>query len=915
MDDHRLIDLALSKLAEIPEKSLRLLATHLRNQGKYADAGRALDALQKRTGETGTLLDSRADLLEHAMQFREARLMRELRCARYPDSQAWIRLAAHLIDTDSPDRERRLADVDRELGRLSESDLSIEMTRCDVALARDRLDEAQLIASALLDASPRSSRPSLALARIALSRGDQNLARKHLEAAREKFGTRAAQGDLARIRQTLQAGPDDALIALVNAMIAPPRASGSESLTTELREFFEPTPVEVEPIVETPAEPDVEPRVLETLRNVFGYDELRPGQAEVIQRSLAGLDTIAIMPTGAGKSLTFQLPALLLDGPVVVVSPLIALMHDQLTTLPEPLRSESTFINSTLDLAEMERRLAGVRRGQYRLVYAAPERFRQPQFLDAIRSAGLRLIVIDEAHCVSMWGHDFRPDYLFLPRALEELGDPPLLGITATATTEMAKQITTVLSRSFATVRTSSFRENLTYSVERLRDLKEKTARLVAICREEPHPMIVYVSSRKHADELAIRLQRAGVRAVPYHAGMPPDARTRNQNRFLQNQEDVIVATIAFGMGINKPDVRTIIHFSPSRSLEAYVQESGRAGRDGQPARCILLATPGDTGTIRRHANERVMTIEQLREVYRGIRNSAVGRWCIIDRQDLASLAPNSVDVGVAIGLLEQGGMLRRHPDAGRMMTIRWSHRSAEVDAGQSHDRYGQWLNRISHGSAIVTVPTPAACDELDTSPIVLERALNQQTGVSCVMQMPAVCLELLPTEGTNRGAMEALLTRLHASDQKRAEEMIAYLGTRICRHVHLARHLSERIEPCGDVCDICRSGPVTTRIERVKPRRREDPYFEALASWRLAKSREMVVPAFVVASDRLLDRLAQERPQTRGALLQISGIGSVKANQFGAEILGVIRSVGSGQTVQAVSRSESGAPGGSPLP
>jgi ATP-dependent DNA helicase RecQ len=664
-------------------------------------------------------------------------------------------------------------------------------------------------------------------------------------------------------------------------------------LSAELREFFEPPAEEQEPVIEAPAEPDVDPRVLDSIRNVFGYDELRPGQAEVIQRSLAGLDTLAIMPTGAGKSLTFQIPAMLLDGPIVVVSPLIALMHDQLTTLPEPLRSEATFINSTLDSSEMDRRLAGVQRGQYRLIYAAPERFRQPHFLAAIRSGGLRLVVIDEAHCVSMWGHDFRPDYLFLPRALEELGDPPLLAITATATSEMAKQITTVLSRSFAVVRTSSFRENLFYSVERHRDLREKTARLIAICQDQPGPKIVYVSSRKHADELAIRLRNSGIRAVPYHAGMGAEARTRNQNRFLQNQEDVIVATIAFGMGINKPDVRAIIHFSPSRSLEAYIQESGRAGRDGLPSNCILLATSGDIGTIRRHANERVMTIEQLRHVYRGIRNAAVGRWCIVDRENLAALAPDFVDVGVAIGLLEQGGMLRRHPDTGRMMTIRWSHRSAEVDAAQSHDRFGQWLGRISHGSAIVTVPTPVACDELDTSPIVLERALNQQTGITCAMQMASVCLELLPTEGVNRNAMEVLLARLHTSEQTRAEQMIGYLGTPSCRHVHLAKHLGERIEQCGDVCDICRTGPAPVKPKEVKPNRRGDPYFDALASWRLTKAREMVVPAFVVASDRLLDRLAQDRPQTRGALLKVSGIGTVKADQYGAEILEVIRSVG----------------------
>jgi ATP-dependent DNA helicase RecQ len=893
MDDRALLELALSRLPDLPEKTLRLLVGHLRYNGRMADARTVLDTLTERTGETGTILDSRADLLEQEGRSAEARLMRELRCARYPDAPAWIRLAQHLVDTPSDDRLHRLAEVDRELSRLAESDLQIEMARCDVAIARDRIDEAQTIAAALLVASPRSSRPPIALARIALARGDRTAAKRHLQDAAERFGKRTAQGDLARLRADIDHLGDAELAGIADKLVNPPGAA-PRSLFDELREVFEANEeLEPEPVLESP-EPDiVDTRILDTLRDVFGYDDLRPGQAEVIQRCLDGLDTLAIMPTGAGKSLTFQIPALLLDGPVVVVSPLIALMHDQLTTQPEPLRSQSTFINSTLDFSELDRRMAGVRQGEYRLIYAAPERFRQSQFLDAIRTAGVRLVVIDEAHCVSMWGHDFRPDYFFLTRALEELGDPPTLAITATATAEMAHQIGVVLSRSFSMIRTSAFRENLFYSVERHKDLKTKSERVVEICQQANGPTIIYVPSRKHADELSGRLRYHKIRAVPYHAGMAPADRTRNQNAFISDQADVIVATIAFGMGINKPNVRTIIHFSPSRSLESYIQESGRAGRDGQPAKCILLYTSGDIGTIRRHASERVMTIDELRDVYRNIRAAAVGRWCIVDRQDVAAFASDTVDVGVAIGLLEQGGMVRRHPDTGRTMVVRWSHRSAEVDAAQSHDRFGQWLARIRNGSAIVTVPTAAACDELDANPTVLERAVSQQTGVSCAFQGFSVCLELLPTAGTNRGAINGLLERLAASEKRRAEEMIAYLNTQSCRHLHLARHLSEKLEPCGDVCDICTTGPKVEPSRRVIPKRRDDPYFQALSQWRLEKAREMVVPAFVIASDRLLDRLATDRPQSRAALLNTPGIGTIKANQYGEDILAIIRSVG----------------------
>jgi hypothetical protein len=304
------------------------------------------------------------------------------------------------------------------------------------------------------------------------------------------------------------------------------------------------------------------------------------------------------------------------------------------------------------------------------------------------------------------------------------------------------------------------------------------------------------------------------------------------------------------------------------------------------------MTSNADIGVIRRHANERLMTIEQLRDIYRNLKRAGVGRWCLVDRQETASFAPESVDAAVAIGLLEHAGMLRRHPDIGRSLSIRWAHRSAEVDAAQSQDRFGQWLSRISNGSAIVTVPTAVACDELDASPSVLERAFTQQTGISAVFQWPSVCLELLPVATRNPAAVDGLLAQLHAAEIQRAEQMIAYLGTSMCRHMHLARHLSERIPPCETVCDICTKAPVAkVRVPVLK--RRDDPYFSALAQWRLAKAREMVVPAFVIASDRLLGRLASERPRNRADLLSISGIGSVKERQYGAEILDVIRSIG----------------------
>ena len=891
-----LIDTALARLTEVPDKTLRILFGYLRTEHRAHDAERVLTELVSRHGNSGAILDSRAELLESMGDTAGGRAMRESRVSQFPDAIGWVRLARHIIEFSPPDRTERLRDIDQELDRVAESDLSIEMAKVEVAFERGRSDDARMRAEALLSAAPRSSRPALFLARIAIENDQLHVARRYLTQAAEKFGPRAAQADVHTIIQLLSDLLEPELLLIAESMLAGPRKPSESTLSDELIALFESVAEpEIEPEMLAPLDvPDASDAITTMLRDVWGYDELRPGQAHVIQRCLDGLDTLAIMPTGAGKSLTFQLPALLLDGPVVVVSPLIALMHDQLTTLPEPLKRQSTLINSTLDQGEMDRRLDGIAQGQYRLIYAAPERFRQASFLAVLRAANVSLVVIDEAHCVSMWGHDFRPDYFFLTRALEELGDPPTLAVTATATHAMAAQIGTSLGRTFAVIRTSAFRENLFYSVERLTVAEEKAKRLVELCKDVTGSVIVYVSARKHADELASRLRYHGVNARAYHAGMATAERTACQNGFLKNDVQVIVATIAFGMGINKPDVRMIVHHSPSRSLEAYIQESGRAGRDGLPARCILLYTPGDTATIRRHANEQAVTIEELRKVYRGIKQSGAGRWSILDRQEIANIASDSTDVNVAIGLLEQANLIRRHPDSGRLVTLRWNQRSAESDVVAPNDRFGQWLARVSTGSAIVTVPTAAACDELDCSPAVLERAVVAHHGIAASFQQSSVCLELLATDTGAKVDMQSMLNRLQSAQKERAEEMIAYLTASGCRHVHLARHLSEKIPACGDVCDRCTGGgAVMPTRSRFKVSRTGDPFYTALAEWRTQKARELVVPAFVIASDRLLDNLAEAKPTTREALRGLSGIGAIKDRDFGAEILSVIQSVG----------------------
>jgi ATP-dependent DNA helicase RecQ len=335
------------------------------------------------------------------------------------------------------------------------------------------------------------------------------------------------------------------------------------------------------------------------LKRSFGFDAFRPGQEDVVRDILAGRDVLALMPTGGGKSLCYQLPALLQNGVSLVVSPLIALMHDQVRQLQDN-GIAATFINSSLEPAEISRRLGGLLRGEYKLVYLAPERLVVADFLDGTlrrlgADRGINAFVVDEAHCVSEWGHDFRPEYRQLSLLRRHHPAIPILAFTATATPRVRADIVAQLALRDAAVHLRSFnRPNLFYGV------RPKTQRSYAELRTEARAGgagIVYCLSRRRVDELALQLQTDGIKALPYHAGLDAATRRDSQEAFIRDDVQVIVATIAFGMGINKPDVRWVIHYDLPKSLESYYQESGRAGRDGDPARCILYFGASDIRT------------------------------------------------------------------------------------------------------------------------------------------------------------------------------------------------------------------------------------------------------------------------------------------------------------------------------
>ncbi|HLS27579.1 MAG TPA: ATP-dependent DNA helicase RecQ, partial [Opitutales bacterium] len=330
------------------------------------------------------------------------------------------------------------------------------------------------------------------------------------------------------------------------------------------------------------------------LEEYFGFPQFRDGQAEVVETILERRDTLVVMPTGGGKSLCYQLPALIRDGVTLVVSPLIALMKDQVDALQQR-GIPATMINSTISYAEQRERIAAMGKGDYKLVYIAPERFRSEAFTNALGKIEIAFVAIDEAHCLSQWGHDFRPDYLRVGKALGKLGRPQIAAFTATATPEVRKDILTHLElrdpKSFVT---GFSRPNLRLSVKQVSSESEKYERLQTIIGHHGTG-IVYCASRKRVEEVSNELSSAGISVVAYHGGMSDEMRERAQNQFLKKEKNVAVATNAFGMGIDRADIRFVVHFEVPGSVEAYYQEAGRAGRDGGPAVCELFFNFADT--------------------------------------------------------------------------------------------------------------------------------------------------------------------------------------------------------------------------------------------------------------------------------------------------------------------------------
>lgn len=693
----------------------------------------------------------------------------------------------------------------------------------------------------------------------------------------------------------------------------------------------------------------------EKLREVFGFEDFLDGQEKVIEEILTGRDGSVVMPTGGGKSLCYQLPALCRDGVTLVVSPLIALMKDQVDALAER-KVAVTLINSTLTWNEQKERLDGMKNGAYQLVYIAPERFRAGSFMNALRDVTIGMVAVDEAHCLSQWGHDFRPDYMRLGKALEDLGRPQCVALTATATPVVREDIRSVLKlrEPFETI--SGFeRPNLSFTITPVEKVAQKYGRLKKVLAEH-QTGIVYCATRKKVEEVAETVHSWGFKCIAYHGGMTDQEREDTQNQFISRKADIAVATNAFGMGIDRPDVRFVVHFEIPGSVEAYYQEAGRAGRDGEASVCELFFNYADTRTQEFFIEGVNPGAGMIRDVYRFLLSESDENYEIHRTMDDIKDgigAKNGMAVGACLSALARGRWIERFDvaDSRRKGTRLLQPEVSAADLGldeaaleekERRDReklekmvqlcYAntcrqQWILEYF---GEVDAPLCGSCDvcrgeesserraPTDGEDLVVRKFLS---GVARMSRRTATGWEGIFGRGRIVqmlvGSKSQEILRAHLHELKTygllKKEGTAYLNAlaRSLNHgglivTQMGEYPLVTLTPRGEQVMM---GKTSYALEWPSDGKGRKPdgvaledlgfdvrLYDRLKSVRTRLAKAAQVPAYVIFSNETLEHLARLRPTTMDAGLLVKGIGEAKAEKYLEPFLRVIREIDRGQ-------------------
>lgn len=635
------------------------------------------------------------------------------------------------------------------------------------------------------------------------------------------------------------------------------------------------------------------------LKSVFGYDKFRPGQKEIIQNILEGRDTLAVMPTGGGKSLCYQIPALIFDGITVVVSPLISLMQDQVGALLEN-GVDAAFLNSTLTLEEYKKTVRAIKGGETKLLYLSPEALATERVKSILSEADVPVscVTIDEAHCISEWGHDFRPDYMEIAAFRNRLKDAVCLALTATATKQVQADIVRNLKLKNPAVLVSSFnRSNIFLNVQPRTDGLSQIVEFLQERKEQSG--IIYCLSRKEVDSITQELQARGFSAMSYHAGLSDAERADHQNKFIKSQVDVIVATVAFGMGINKPDVRFVIHYALPKSIEEYYQEIGRAGRDGLASEALLLYSAGDIHRIRFFFKDKsddesfkaekllqaMIDYAQCRTCRRkfllnyfgeeytpptdgrdknGTQDQNARDEKALQGQDAAARGADSLqdqDAALCCDICESGGLPLKDVTVPAQKFLSCVYRVdqrfgaahiIDILLGSRNEKIKKFNHNFLSTWGIGTELSKQAWFELADA--MQNAGLIERVGEYNIVKVTSLGRDLLQ----NREKIE-LPVRIEFGAQKKAELALP-------KKKALLRKKAELQDDAATLA-----------------------LFDRLKAWRKKFAEEENVPPYFIFNDKTLVEIANKKPSDARGLLSISGIGELKAKKFGGDIIRII--------------------------